>query len=221
MTTRKIILTTHEYYHVYNRGNSKQNIYKDDQDKRYFVKLLSILNEQPRHRIDKELLENAFSFDNTKKPIVAIVMYAVMDNHFHLVLKQLEDNGTSIFMQKLGTAYSMYFNKKYSRSGALFEGAFKSKHIANDDYMRYLYAYIHLNPAKLIDPLWKKSVSTKQKNVVDFIKKYPYSSFHDYCGISRPEQTILDKVNCPQYFETPTQFMESILSWIKIDPSES
>ena len=59
-------------------------------------------------------------------------------------------------MGKLGTGYSMYFNRKYKRTGALFVGAFKSQHANSDEYLKYLYAYIHLNPVKLIDSTWKE-----------------------------------------------------------------
>lgn len=207
-------MAVNEYYHVYNRGNSKQIIFKDDQDRRRFVKLLGLLNQVPRSRVDASSLDLAFSKKDS--PLVAIGAYALMDNHFHILAKQIEEEGVTLFMQKVCTAYVMYFNKKYKRTGALFEGPFKSQHAGNDRYMRYLYAYIHLNPAKLVDPLWKEKIISKRKEVIDFVRQYPYSSFHDYCGIVRSENSVISPSQFPIYFESPKHFTESILSWLMI-----
>lgn len=220
MSQRKVPLVIGEYYHIYNRGNSKQIIFKDIQDKRRFIKLLSLLNQKARVRVSEPILNLSFSQKkDTKDALVAIGAYALMDNHFHILVKQLEDDGITLFMRKVCTAYAMYFNKKYKRTGILFEGAFRSQHAGDNRYMRYLYAYIHLNPAKLIDPLWKEVITIKRKEIVDFIKQYPYSSFHDYCGVVRPENMIIQPLEFPIYFENARHFTDSLLSWLKIDPN--
>jgi putative transposase len=215
MSTRKVVLSTGEYYHVYNRGNSKQAIFLDVQDKKRFVKLLGLLNQPFRVRIDEDGLMRSFS--KKEDNLVAIGAYVLMDNHFHILLKQTVDGGVTSFMQKISTAYAMYFNKKYNRTGGLFEGAFKSQHADNDIYLKYLYAYIHLNPAKMVDPTWKQAVVQKRKDAIDFIKQYPYSSFHDYCGIGREEKALLSPHEFPFYFKNTRDFTESILSWIQND----
>lgn len=216
MSTRNIVLSTGEYYHIYNRGNSKQVIFLDNQDKQRFVKLLGLLNQPVRVRIDEEGLIQ--SFVKKEKPLVAIGAYVLMDNHFHLLLKQTADGGITSFMQKVSTAYAMYFNKKYKRTGGLFEGTFKSKYANSDVYLRYLYAYIHLNPAKMVEQNWKSAIESKRKDIIDFIKQYRYSSFHDYCGIVRQEKAILAPHEFPIYFKSAQDFTESVLDWIRIDP---
>lgn len=215
MTTRKLVLSTGDYYHIYNRGNSKQVIFLDDQDKRRFVKLLGLLNQSIRIRVDEESIKQ--SFLKKDEPLVAIGAYVLMDNHFHLLLKQVSDNGITSFMQKVSTAYAMYFNKKYKRTGSLFEGTFKSKHANEDLYLRYLYAYIHLNPAKMIEESWKQATKNRRKDVIDFVKQYPYSSFHDYCGIVRQQGAILGSSEFPVYFENAEDFTRSILKWIDLE----
>lgn len=215
MAKRKLVLSTGEYYHVYNRGNSKQIIFLDEQDKRRFVKLMYLMNREEKARIDENLLNEPYSSEHGK--IVAIGAYVIMDNHFHILIKQTTDEGITKYMLRLGTAYAMYFNKKYKRTGKLFEGTFKAKHANDDIYMRYLYGYIHLNVGKMVDPNWKKSVLIKRTDVIDFIKRYPYSSFHDYCGIMRPENHILSREEFPVYFRNTKEFVESILSWIKLE----
>jgi len=95
---------------------------------------------------------------NRGEQLVNIVTYCLMSNHFHLLIYEKTEGGISKFMQKVTTAYTMYFNKSKQRTGALFQGKFKAKHASiNDNYLKYLVAYIHLNPIKLIDAQWKEN----------------------------------------------------------------
>ena len=106
-----------------------------------------------------------------------------MPNHFHLLIKQIKQDGISLFMQKMGTGYVNYFNEKYERSGALFQGRFKAKHIDNDAYLAHLTKYIHLNPVDLLEPEWKENGLKNPGAAKDFLKNYRWSSFKDYIGI--------------------------------------
>ena len=103
-----------------------------------------------------------------------------MPNHFHLLLTPLVNGGISKFMLKLQTGYSMYFNKKTDRVGTLFQGVFKSQHIDEDVYLKYIYAYIHLNPAKLKKSKWKTQPKSFLTQLKKFIAEYPYSSLQEY-----------------------------------------
>ncbi len=117
-------------------------------------------------------------------------------------------------MQKLTTAYVMYYNKKYKRTGSLFEGKFKSEHAGDDGYLKYVFSYIHLNPIKLVEPKWKE-VGIKDKNrATDFLKDYRYSSFKDYLKEARIESNILSKKHFPNYFPNSRIFIREILDWI-------
>lgn len=214
MPIRTIIISNDEYYHIYNRGNSKQIIFKDNHDKDRFVQLLSVMNQEGRKKIED--VPSHLVFDKFENPLVSIAAYVLMDNHFHILCKQTSDNGITKFMQKVCTAYVAYFNKKYARRGGLFEGNFKVKHVATDLYLQYLYAYIHLNPAKMVDKNWKENIKIKDKIITDFIKHYPYSSFHDYCGIKRPSNSIILESNHPIAFKTNKEFVENILKWISL-----
>ena len=110
----------------------------------------------------------------------------------------------------------MYYNKKYKRTGSLFEGKFKSQHAGTDRYLKYLFSYIHLNPIKLIQKDWKeKGINEKQK-VLDFLLNYKYSSYRDYLGIYRQESLIINRKAFPNYFPTNTQFKNEIFDWIKL-----
>ena len=117
-----------------------------------------------------------------------------MPNHFHLLLQEKTETSISTFMQKVMTGYTMYFNRKYGRTGALFGGTFKSKHVHDDRYFKYLAAYIHLNPAELGDPAWKSGNSIVPR-VKKFLESYSYSSLPDHLGVKRPENILLGKLD--------------------------
>ena len=155
MSIRKVSFVFGEYYHIYNRGNSKQKIFHEKEDYLYFIKLLYILNQKNKKQL-RDYTHDVFISRENCDPLVAIGAYVLMPNHFHILITPTEDGSVSKFMQKISTGYVMYYNQKYKRSGSLFEGKFKSQHANNDRYLKYLFSYIHLNPLKLIDKNWKE-----------------------------------------------------------------
>jgi len=80
---------------------------------------------------------------NKVDKLVDVVCYCLNSNHYHMILKQKSNDGIKKFMHKLGTSYTMYFNKKLKRSGSLFQGKFKSIHIDSNEYLLYLSAYVN------------------------------------------------------------------------------
>lgn len=204
MSIRTTSFVNSESYHIYNRGNSKQIIFHDDQDHRYFMNLLDVMNDEARSKTHFR------AKNHLRKYLVSIAAFCLMPNHFHILLRQEKDHGITLFMQKLSTAYVMYYNKKYKRSGSLFEGKFKSQHVGEDRYMKYLFSYIHLNPLKLIDEEWKIStLNSKKKN---FIANYPYSSFLEYLN---EKYHYVSKDKFPKYFPTRQAFIKEINTWIR------
>jgi putative transposase len=134
---------TGEYYHIFNRGVEKRKIFDSESDyKRFRSSLKNFNSTDPAWKIEwakekGEILKG--------KALVEIVAYCLNPNHFHLLLKQARDNGISDFMRKLGTGHTMYFNKRYDRSGVLFQGKFKSVRIQNNNHLLYLSTYINCN----------------------------------------------------------------------------
>jgi hypothetical protein len=113
------------------------------------------------------------------------------------------EGGISRFMQKLMTGYTMYFNKKHERTGSLFAGTFKSKHVLNERYLKHLVSYIHLNPAELYDPKWKSGTASINK-IRDGLATFRYSSLADYQEIERPENVLLGPELRSLYDHMPT-----------------
>lgn len=143
--------TTGEYYHIYNRGVDKRDIFLDDYDYFRFLKSLKEFNQlEPvvslyiNDRIKPDVGVSPLQNESGEK-LVEIVAFNLIPNHFHLILKQLRDGGISEFMKRIGGGYTSYFNHKNKRSGALFQGKFKAVHIASDEKLLFLSAYVNGN----------------------------------------------------------------------------
>src|SRR3989344_2009952 len=120
-----------EFYHIYNRGTDKRNIFTSRADRDRFLALLYLANQD--EPVDLKLQGSTLLeiVERSGMPLVEIAAYCLMPNHFHLLVRELEEGGISKFMQKLTTGYTMFFNKKYERSGSLFQGRFKATHVTN------------------------------------------------------------------------------------------
>ena len=171
---RKFSFEQGEYYHVYNRGVDKRAIVLEDYDS---VRFLQGLREFNVIEPIGSIYENSFKkaqFGNLvskSKKLVSIICYCLNPNHFHLLIKQTTENGIEKFMHRLGLGYAKYFNEKYKRSGSLFEGTFKAKHVSTNDYLQYLSVYINLNDqvhqieggaSKLVRSSWREYIENKK-----------------------------------------------------------
>ena len=145
------------YYHIYNRGVEKRIIFKDDQDYGVFLGYLKEYLSPPK---DVSLLKEKFTLKgesfkgvprqpNNYSKEIELLVYCLMPNHFHLLIKQNLDRSIENFMRSLLTRYSGYFNKRYKRVGCLFHGPYKAVMINSDEYLLCLSRYIHLNPQEL------------------------------------------------------------------------
>jgi len=215
MSTRSVPLAPREFFHLYNRGTDKRQIFLDFEDYRRFVELLYLCNSRKPISVRdvRKVYNTVFDFER-ETTLVSIGAYCLMPNHFHILITTEIEGGISEFMRKLSTAYSMYFNLRYDRTGALFEGRFKTEHVDSDEYLKYLYAYIHLNPVKLIDKDWKEKGSRDSKRSLDYAASYSYSSLADYLGGARPECKILESVKFPEYFKSGQEHQIDLFEWL-------
>ena len=201
-----------EYYHLYNRGNSKQKIFNNRNDHERFRQLLYIANCPDAFHFSE--IDDVYNTERSGR-LVSIGAYCLMPNHFHILVTPLpdKDDGISKFMKKLGTSYSMYFNTRYERVGSLFEGRFRSKHLDSDRYLKYIFSYIHLNPLKIIDKEWRNHKIDTQKSW-NFLESYKYSSLADYLDTERKEGKILNKEDFPDYFPTMVEKRKELFGWL-------
>ena len=206
---RKFQFSIGEFYHLYNRGINKMPIFLDVFDKKRFIKLLFVCNSR-KSVVFKSIQGQSLDDIDRGETLVDIGIYCLVPNHFHLLIKEKTENGISEFVKKVATGYSMYFNKKYERTGSLFEGPFKAKRIDTDEYLKYIFSYIHLNPIKIIDSQWKENKITDRVKAKNYLQKYPYSSYFEYIGGKRQEEKILEKDSFPEYFSQPKEFDDFI-----------
>ncbi|BDU24632.1 MULTISPECIES: transposase [unclassified Flavobacterium] len=130
----KDIFEAGQYYHVYNRGNNKENIFIEEKNYQYFLE-----------KIKKYIL-----------PIADIYAYCLLKNHFHIVLRIKDKNDLpEKFREKiylpfsnLFNSYSKSINKAYNRTGSLFQEHLQRNRIENEEYLKQLILYVHLNPLK-------------------------------------------------------------------------
>lgn len=183
-----------EYYHIWNRGIEKRNIFLDEKDyirflttifvfqgnavfnpfshvvehieKIMFVRKKNILTIEPsRFNMDKKFSE--FTAHILNKQIIELIAFILLPNHFHLLVRQIKKRGISSYMSRGGNSYTKYFNIRHKRKGPLFEGTFNSTHIDTQEYLDYLSAYVHKNISQ-----------SKQWRGKEWL--YPWSSFNDY-----------------------------------------
>ena len=209
---RKISFAPDEFYHLYNRGNDKRLIFKSERDQERFMKLLYLCNGQnPFHFF---YLERTREYEfNRGNPLLEIISYCLMDNHFHILVKEKKDGGISNFMHRGLTSYTMYFNKLNDRKGRLFETNFQARHIDSDEYLQYVHAYIHLNPVKIIEPKWKDIGLKNIPKAKQFLNSYCYSSYLDWQGRERVENKIISKDAYP-HFDTRKELDDYIQNWL-------
>jgi putative transposase len=203
-----------ETYHVYNRGAHKQIIFKRNEDYQRFMLLLHVANtDEPVNlrntlRLYKgQALARIYEEEKPTKSLVDLYAYSLMPNHFHLVLKQKSENGLTLFARKVLTAYSMYFNMVYKHSGILSQGAFKSHHINNESYFRYIFSYVHLNPLSLMFPKWEEKGIENLASAREFLPS-SHSSFYDYSVGMRPERSIINYETAPDFLKTQNDLEE-------------
>lgn len=207
---RRINFEIGEYYHLYNRGVDKRAIFTTSGEYRRFLAYLVLLNDAEVTRHTYALQIDEAKPRKSEQPLVAIGAYCLMPNHFHLYVTPSADDGVSKFMQRLQTAYTMFFNKRHNRSGALLQGTFKAQHVDRDVYAKYLFSYIHLNPAKLKEPRWKELGAQNFKNLKSYIENYPYSSLREY---ATQAPVIVEPSRFP-HAVLPGDFENHITTWL-------
>jgi len=141
------------YYHIMIKGNDKKDIFIDDQDKMYFIEILKTKKENNRYDL---------------------IAFCIMDNHAHLLLQEREEDIANI-MKRINISYVFYFNKKYKKTGHLFQDRYRSEKIEDDSYLLMATRYIHKNPVKA--------------GIVKKAEKYKWSSYKAYIE----EDTVLAK----------------------------
>jgi len=190
MPYRKTIFAQEEVYHIINRGVGQNPIFTKHKDYQRFLEVLEFyLYSNPPIRFS---YYNRLSPKNKKKfidklkknhpPLVKVIAFCLMPNHFHLLLRQNQYDGILQFMKNLQNSYARYFNTKYERKGHLFQWTFKAVHIETEEQLLHVSRYIHLNP------------STSYIVKIKDLPKYSWSSLPEYLDVKKSWFTNTDLI---------------------------
>jgi len=193
MPYRKEEFINNEIYHITLKGIDNNLIFKDVND--YYRGIFSIyefnnlksVEVRDRRRIRIQFKKScggqaSANFVDGREKLVEILAFCFMPNHIHLLVRQVQDNGITKFMSKVGTGYAGYFNRKQERKGHLFQNTFHSVHIENDEQLRIVFTYIHTNPLSLFNCNWKKIRVENSEKHLNFLDDYKWSSYQDCIG---------------------------------------
>jgi len=205
-TNRKTILANGEIYHVLNRGVEKRPTFTDKRELQRAVDTLKFYRfaDLP-FKLSKffnlphdERVKTLERVEKENSKLVEVICFCLMPNHFHFLLKQLQDNGISIFVSRFSNSYAKYFNTKHERVGPLFQGRFKAVHIENDEQLIHVSRYIHLNPvvSYLIE--------------TEILESYQWSSYPEYLKLINSQ--ITDKELVMSFFKTEDKYKQFVLN---------
>lgn len=180
MPYRTTPLVNGEVYHIFNRGVAKLPIFRDRRDYNRFLETLYYYQFQgPKPQFSQLERFKDLNFEKNQK-IVEIICYCLMPNHYHFMIKQLQDGGISEFINKLSNSYTKYFNARHERVGPLLQGQFKAVRVETEEQLIHLSRYIHLNPI----------VSFLVKD----LKKYFYSSYLAFIDVHQDKMCTKELV---------------------------
>lgn len=205
--------------HVFNRGNRKQCIVKDDIDRWRFLQMLYYFNSEYATSNPMQTLQKILKSDfNTKlvwpkewpirNPLVKIHALILMDNHYHLIMEEIREGGVAKFMQKIGTGITNRFNCRYKETGRLFQGAYKARRIDRDNYLRYILVYLHIkNIFELYSGGFKEAVMNFD-DAYEFASQYSYSSLGAYLLDDHITEPIITKDMCQNIIGNKNEFRD-------------
>lgn len=229
---RKVKFITGKFYHIFNRGVEKRDIFMNDSDRWRFVQAMFLFNDE---EVSSNILwklknkKEGLNFrtlrkyieqnKNSRKPLVKIITDCLMPNHYHFLVKNLHEDGLPRFMHKFGLGYTKYFNEKYNRVGSLFQGPFRAVPVENDLYLQYLLVYINIiNPGQLVEPNLKEIGVSDVDKIIAAANTYLWSAHPEYMG--KRQSIIIEKDILEEFFPTPEKyedFARDILAGRKID----
>jgi len=212
---RKELFALGDFVHVYNRGNRKQPIFRELYDYWRFLQTLYYFNNDISIANPFRSLEGKSNLDGhsllfwpndwlPQKPLVKIIAFSLMRNHFHFLLKEIRQNGIRSFMHKLGTSTVRYFNTKYREAGVLFQGRYKATKVDKDEYLRYLSVYIQVkNPFELYPGGFCGAIRNFD-TAFNWAVQYPYCSLGDYTG--KRNSPLISKDLLGEMFSSPERY---------------
>ena len=178
MSRRQVEFAIGEYYHIYNRGSNRQHIFREHENYSFLLRLLKMY---------------ALKLD------VAVIAYCLMPNHYHLLVRQEGATAARLLPQYVFNSYAKAFNRRYGRSGTLFEGPFKAIHIDRQEHLIHLCRYMHGNPVK--------------DGMVATPEQWPYSNYLEWIG--ERAGTLFEPEFVKQNFVTGAEYRRFVYAYLE------
>jgi putative transposase len=208
-------------YHIIQRGVEKRKIFLSNQDYSRFIVGLEFFNQKNHITLWKFLakekiasITDRLSQERKKKglPIIELLAFALMPNHYHLIVREIQQSGISLFMRKMG-GYSTYFNKQHERVGSLFQSRYKAVPIKDNTQLSTVFAYVHTNPIELWESRWKDFTVQNKQKAISNLQEYKWSSYRDYIGdITFPSATQRQFFN--NFYGGQEKCRQVVLDWV-------
>jgi putative transposase len=200
-----------DFWHLIGRGVDKRDVVMDDQDRVRFIHDLFVLNDV--QQAPNYILNERKDEQRKRDRLIDIHAFCLMSNHYHLLVSEKVENGIPLFMHKLNMGYTKYFNKRYDRSGALWQGKHRKVLIERDAHFLYIPFYIHLNPLDYTHPEWRTGEVRDISGALDALQKYRWSSHLDYLNRHNfPSVTYRHEIS--PMLGTPSQYELAITELI-------
>ena len=177
MPYRKAQFAQGHFYHMYNRGVGRQPIFREADNYLFLL---------------RRLREYACRLD------VAVIAYCLMPNHYHFLLRQDGQEPAGRLPQRLFNSYTKAFNRRYDRTGTLFEGPFKAIHVDRDGYLLHLCRYIHANPVK--------------HRLVSDLSQWPYSNYLEWIGARNGR--LVDRAFVREHFPVEDNYRSFVWDYL-------
>jgi REP element-mobilizing transposase RayT len=177
MPYRKVQFAQGQFYHIYNRGVGRQPIFQEEENYLFLL---------------RRVKEYASAFH------IAVITYCLMPNHYHFLLRQDDQIPAGRLPQRVFNSYTKAFNKRYDRTGTLFEGPYKAIHVDQDRYLLHLCRYIHANPVK--------------HGLVPDLEQWPYSNYLEWIGARNGK--LVDRAFVREQFPVPEGYRQFILDYL-------
>lgn len=184
-----------EFWHLIGRGVDKRNVVLDDEDRVRFLHDLYVFNDL--NPTPNFILPGRHENTRKRERLVDIHVFCLMDNHYHLLVSERIEGGISLFMRKLNMGYTKYFNEKYERSGALWQGKYRKVLVERNEHFMYVPFYIHLNPLDYSHPEWRNGEVKDFHKALESLLKYRWSSHLDYLSVQNFPSIIRTDIISP------------------------
>lgn len=228
MPIKRPQIINNEIYHLTIRATGDTVLFRNESD--YFRAIFSLYEFNNKEGVvirDCRLLaqqrknREPFSgnFQKKREPLLELLSFCLMPNHFHLLVRQICQNGVVDFTRKLGAGFAGFFNRKYNRKGPLFS-KYRAVHIKDNKQLKTAFVYIHANPISLVEPSWKEKGIKDFSKAVEFLKQYRWSSFFDYTG-KENFPSLIEKDFLISAMGGRDKCQEYVFDWLKFKSTEN